>query len=100
VPISELIAYVDHARTLVKASNLNAPLVGHIGYSFILLFFNRFLSSNLKDIHYNRDGNLHFFIVFVEQQRTIAHQLNVELVELALKCGGTCTGEHGIGVGK
>jgi D-lactate dehydrogenase (cytochrome) len=29
-----------------------------------------------------------------------AEEINASLVEYAISCGGTCTGEHGVGVGK
>ena len=77
VPISKLIEYVSKANEFIRQSRLNAPLVGHIG-----------------------DGNLHFFIVFSKAQQTQAHRLNTQLVRLALACQGTCTGEHGLGIGK
>jgi D-lactate dehydrogenase (cytochrome) len=34
------------------------------------------------------------------QERIVAEQLNLQLVQRALGLGGTCTGEHGIGLHK
>jgi D-lactate dehydrogenase (cytochrome) len=34
------------------------------------------------------------------EERRRADDLNAEIVEWALEHGGTCTGEHGIGMGK
>jgi D-lactate dehydrogenase (cytochrome) len=34
------------------------------------------------------------------EERRRAEELNAEIVEWALERGGTCTGEHGIGMGK
>ena len=49
------------------------------------------------------DGNYHVIIMIdpndpVEMDK--AHRLNAHFVEYALKRGGSCTGEHGVGVGK
>jgi D-lactate dehydrogenase (cytochrome) len=57
-----------------------APLVGHAG-----------------------DGNFHLIIMLDPDDRaefeTIS-RLSERLVERALKFGGTCSGEHGVGIGK
>jgi D-lactate dehydrogenase (cytochrome) len=59
---------------------VEAPLVGHAG-----------------------DGNFHLIIMLdpddQEEFATIS-RLSERLVERALKFGGTCSGEHGVGVGK
>jgi D-lactate dehydrogenase (cytochrome) len=49
------------------------------------------------------DGNFHVFIVFDptnERERKTAEGINGRLVQRAIALGGTCTGEHGVGVGK
>ncbi|MFM7005391.1 MAG: FAD-binding oxidoreductase, partial [Limnohabitans sp.] len=49
------------------------------------------------------DGNFHFgYLIDPEnpQEREIAEALNTKLVNRALSLGGTCTGEHGIGLHK
>ena len=49
------------------------------------------------------DGNLHYFAVVDDDDPTArerADQLYDELIEHVLACGGTATGEHGIGQGK
>jgi D-lactate dehydrogenase (cytochrome) len=80
VPISQLadcmLACVDDAL----ASGLPFALVGHVG-----------------------DGNFHFaYLVdpLEPQELTQAEALNTRLVERALSFGGTCSGEHGIGLHK
>ena len=80
VPISELAAAIEHARTLLDASGLLGGIVGHVG-----------------------DGNFHVaFLLDPNDDASIARaeSLNAVLVEDALARGGTCTGEHGIGYGK
>ncbi|MFN9727405.1 FAD-linked oxidase C-terminal domain-containing protein, partial [Acidovorax sp.] len=80
VPISRLadclLASVDEA----EASGLPYFLVGHVG-----------------------DGNFHFGYLLdphIAQERIIAEDLNHKLVARALSLGGTCTGEHGVGLHK
>ena len=80
VPISRLAECVDGVRGEIDASGLIAPIVGHVG-----------------------DGNFHCVIlVDPDDPAEIAHaeDLNRRIVERALAMGGTCTGEHGIGIGK
>ena len=57
-----------------------APIVGHVG-----------------------DGNFHcIFVVDPNKPEELeeAQRLNARIVERALAMDGTCTGEHGIGLGK
>ena len=49
------------------------------------------------------DGNLHVVIPGDpnnEKEWTILEKINHLIVEKAIELGGTCTGEHGIGIGK
>ena len=49
------------------------------------------------------DGNAHHFIVFdADKPAEVAEakRLNASLVRRAIALEGTCTGEHGVGVGK
>ncbi|AFK02745.1 FAD linked oxidase domain protein [Emticicia oligotrophica DSM 17448] len=80
VPISKLAKCIVDTQIDIKESNILAPILGHVG-----------------------DGNFHLTIVVSaddadEFER--AKALNERLVTRALEMGGTCTGEHGIGVGK
>jgi D-lactate dehydrogenase (cytochrome) len=80
VPVSELAAAIEHARTLLDASGLRGGIVGHVG-----------------------DGNFHVaFLLDPSDEESLARAeaLNGALVEDALARDGTCTGEHGIGYGK
>lgn len=80
VPISRLTQSLEGARKLLEKESFPSVLVGHVG-----------------------DGNFHALLVVdindpLEMQR--AEQINREIVRLALSLGGTCTGEHGIGLHK
>jgi D-lactate dehydrogenase (cytochrome) len=80
VPLSELAAAVSFARRELERRGLVAGLVGHAG-----------------------DGNVHLSLMVdpddADEVRR-ADELIELLVEDALARGGTCTGEHGIGLGK
>ena len=80
VPVSELPAAVAHARTRTEALALDAAIVAHAG-----------------------DGNYHVAVMFDPDdpdERARLDALSADLVAWALERGGTCTGEHGIGLGK
>ena len=80
VPISRLAECILETRRDLQATSLVAPLVGHVG-----------------------DGNFHLNIVVdSEDPRELAEvkAFNARLIHRALALGGTCTGEHGIGLGK
>ncbi|GAB3062474.1 FAD-linked oxidase C-terminal domain-containing protein [Virgibacillus ainsalahensis] len=80
VPISQIPELVVLARDLMEKNNLKGGVFGHIG-----------------------DGNFHTLLVFdptnqEEQQK--AENINEALAHHAIAVGGTCTGEHGVGLGK
>jgi len=80
VPISHLADCLLDSVTEANASGLPYFLVGHVG-----------------------DGNFHFGYLLdpnAAHERALAEQLNHSLVTRALRLGGTCTGEHGIGLHK
>jgi len=80
VPISRLAECILESRADIDESGLLAPIVGHVG-----------------------DGNFHvLFIIDPDDpdEAGRAQQVNERMVHRALAMGGTCTGEHGIGVGK
>ena len=80
LPISELAGAVDHARETVQSLGLTGGIVGHVG-----------------------DGNFHVLLMMDmndSAELAKADQLNELIVMYALERGGTCTGEHGVGIGK
>ncbi len=80
VPISKLADCILETKKDLQQSFLTAPLVGHVG-----------------------DGNFHLgFLIDRNDPRELeeAERLNDRLVMRALAMDGTCTGEHGIGLGK
>ena len=80
MPISRLAECITETKRDIEASNLTAPIVGHVG-----------------------DGNFHLVLVVDpddSEEMARAQALNDRLVARALQMGGTCTGEHGIGYGK
>ena len=80
VPISRLAECILQTKEDLRHSFLTAPLVGHAG-----------------------DGNFHLgFLIMRDDPAELAEaeRLNVRLVMRALAMDGTCTGEHGIGLGK
>ncbi len=80
VPISRLAECIRETRKDIDASKLVAPIVGHVG-----------------------DGNFHVIMVLDPGDRgemDRAHAFNDRLIARALDLGGSCTGEHGVGLGK
>ena len=80
VPISRLADCLLESIQEADASGIPYFLVGHVG-----------------------DGNFHFgYLIDPESstERGQAEQLNRKLVARALALGGTCTGEHGVGIHK
>jgi D-lactate dehydrogenase (cytochrome) len=80
VPISELAVCVEATRQDIERLGLLAPIVGHVG-----------------------DGNFHVLPLIDPQdagEGACVQAFLDRLVERALACGGTCTGEHGVGQGK
>lgn len=80
VPISRLSQCISETKEELRASSLPAPIVGHVG-----------------------DGNFHVIFVIDPtrgEELAEAERLNQSMIERALAMGGTCTGEHGIGIGK
>lgn len=79
-PLSKLADMVDFARSEIEASGLLGSVFGHVG-----------------------DGNFHTIIVYnpnIPEEKQAAERINEQLILKAIESGGTCTGEHGVGLGK
>jgi D-lactate dehydrogenase (cytochrome) len=79
VPISRLNEAILGAKEDIAASGLTAPIVGHVG-----------------------DGNFHTVILVPPEPDGLARawELDKKIVARALSLGGSCSGEHGVGIGK
>jgi D-lactate dehydrogenase (cytochrome) len=80
VPISRLAECITETQADFRAANIPAPLVGHAG-----------------------DGNFHLILMLDAENAAETSAIKAaseRLVERALRMGGTCTGEHGVGIGK
>ncbi|KDQ51241.1 hypothetical protein JAAARDRAFT_41303 [Jaapia argillacea MUCL 33604] len=78
VPFSKLPQLVYETKKDIKDSGIVSHIVGHVG-----------------------DGNFHALLLFrddreLETVRELVHRM----VERAISLDGTCTGEHGVGMGK
>jgi len=80
VPISRLADCIVETQADIAASGLYAPVLGHVG-----------------------DGNFHSTMFIDPDDEAMfekAMEVDKRMVQRALDMGGTCTGEHGIGIGK
>jgi D-lactate dehydrogenase (cytochrome) len=80
VPLSRLAECIEATKADLAKASFPAPILGHVG-----------------------DGNFHvIFVIDPNDPAEIAEAeaLNDALVARALAMEGTCTGEHGIGLGK
>lgn len=80
VPISQLAECIAKTKALLAKSNLVPSILGHVG-----------------------DGNFHVVFPLEPDNKgelAEAQQLSLQIVDIALEMDGTCTGEHGVGVGK
>ncbi len=78
VPISAFPTLIASAREIMVAHNVHGYMKGHAG-----------------------DGNIHVELPFGDEEtHRRVKQVNGEIVLKAIALGGTCTGEHGVGIGK
>ncbi|KAG2062006.1 hypothetical protein BDR06DRAFT_868832 [Suillus hirtellus] len=78
VPVSRLPQLVYETKEDLAKAGLKSTIVGHVG-----------------------DGNFHALILFKdEEELRSAGEAVHRLVHRAIQMDGTCTGEHGVGVGK
>ena len=80
VPISRLAECIAATKAELQATTIPATILGHVG-----------------------DGNFHVIFAIdpdAPQEMAEVEAINQRLVDRALAMDGTCTGEHGIGLGK
>ena len=79
VPVSRLADLILGAKADIQESGLSAPIVGHVG-----------------------DGNFHTVILVPPEDGGLerAWALDRKIVARALSLEGSCSGEHGVGIGK
>eukprot|EP01091_Cochliopodium_minus_P016837 TRINITY_DN6429_c0_g1_i1.p1 TRINITY_DN6429_c0_g1~~TRINITY_DN6429_c0_g1_i1.p1 ORF type:complete len:513 (+),score=153.22 TRINITY_DN6429_c0_g1_i1:85-1623(+) len=80
VPISRLGECVSETKKELLNQRLFAPIAAHSG-----------------------DGNFHLFILFDPNNPTEVQEatdINKRMIQRAIRMDGTCTGEHGVGLGK
>jgi D-lactate dehydrogenase (cytochrome) len=80
VPISRLAECVDQTKADLVGAPFPATVLGHVG-----------------------DGNFHVILLLdpaSAEERAAAERFNEALMARALAMDGTCTGEHGVGLGK
>ncbi|KAG5655095.1 hypothetical protein KAF25_000218 [Fusarium avenaceum] len=77
VPLSRVSELIDVSKKDLVELGIFGSILGHIG-----------------------DGNFHETILFQENQRHEVEKCVDRMVLRALKMEGTCTGEHGVGLGK
>jgi D-lactate dehydrogenase (cytochrome) len=80
VPLSKLPEAVTRAKRLLTEFGVDGAIIGHVG-----------------------DGNFHVSLAVKaddEEAMKRAYAFNESLVYHAISLGGTCTGEHGVGLGK
>lgn len=80
VPLTKLPEMIRSTEVMTARSGLPCPTVAHAG-----------------------DGNVHVMIMFRPGDEAEVHKakhLASDMADLAISLGGTCTGEHGVGVGK
>lgn len=80
VPMSRLAECIEATKADLAQASIPAPILGHVG-----------------------DGNFHvIFVIDPNDPSEVAEAeaLNKALVARALSMDGTCTGEHGVGLGK
>ena len=80
VPISKYPDMVEWGQKVVEKKGLKGYAFGHAG-----------------------SGNLHMEILGIPEEKTQwqkVREAEEEIIDFALECGGTATGEHGVGIGK
>ncbi|CCH42065.1 putative D-lactate dehydrogenase, mitochondrial [Wickerhamomyces ciferrii] len=77
VPISKLSKVITETQDDILANGFNSTTIGHVG-----------------------DGNFHALVLYKDEESDKVKKLVGRMVDRAINNDGTCTGEHGVGVGK
>jgi len=80
VPVSRLAECIAATQIDLSRCPFPAPLLGHLG-----------------------DGNFHVLMLVDPEDAAelrLASEVNSRIVQRAIEMDGTCTGEHGVGIGK
>jgi len=78
VPVSNLPQIIEETQKDIEAHGIKYMIAGHAG-----------------------DGNFHSLLTFKnEEELKVVRELVHRMVDRAIRLDGTCTGEHGVGVGK
>ncbi len=80
VPLSKLGEAVSETSKDIDKSSIEGPILGHVG-----------------------DGNFHAILLIdpdSPRDKEEAFRLSDRMIQRALELGGTCSGEHGVGMGK
>ena len=77
VPVSKLAEGIEHAVNTANEYGILNGIVGHVG-----------------------DGNFHCLLIVTDEEKETAEIISEKIGRKAIELGGTCTGEHGIGLGK
>jgi D-lactate dehydrogenase (cytochrome) len=78
VPVSRLPDLVRETKADIATTNIVSTILGHVG-----------------------DGNFHSLLLFRDDaEREVVEGLVHRMVDRAISMDGTCTGEHGVGMGK
>lgn len=80
VPISQYPVLAAYTNSLFEELQVKGALFGHAG------------DGNLHTVAFGRKGDA--------AQQAVLQTFNDRVVQKALALGGTCTGEHGVGIGK
>ncbi|CEP21968.1 DLD4 [Cyberlindnera jadinii] len=77
VPISKLSCVIEETMEDINSKGIFTTILGHVG-----------------------DGNFHCILVYKPEDQGVVSGISERVVQRALDNEGTCTGEHGIGLGK
>ena len=77
VPLSKLASTLEEIDELCEKYPMKHAMVGHVG-----------------------EGNFHYNLLYRPEELEMSKEVVSKMVDIGLRNEGTCTGEHGIGLGK